>query len=144
MTETVPNTDDLLEQTRARLRELEEQSRDSEELGDRVELAPGDYFRGRYRGEATMRTKGGDEITVVAVWDGDGKNRFHYENAGLRAELDAARPDVGDEIVIVRGQDVEFEKDGETRTMHRFAVRTKPSADPLPGGTEKPDADIPF
>jgi hypothetical protein len=135
-------TDDLLEQTRARLRELEEQSRDSDELGDRVELAPGDYFRGRYRGETTMRTKDGEEITVVALWDVGGKHRFHYQNAGLISELDAAKPDVGDEIVIVRGQDVAFEKGGETRTMHRYAVRTKPSAAPLPGGAEKPD--IPF
>jgi hypothetical protein len=138
MSDTVP-TDDLLEQARARLRELEEQDADSDELGDRVELAPGDYFRGRFRGEATMVNKEGEKIPVVALWDTDGRHRFHYRNAGLVVELDAAKPDVGDEIVIVRGEDVEFEAQGERRRMHRYAVRVKPSTEPPPGGVTADD-----
>jgi hypothetical protein len=138
------NPDDLLEQARARLRELEENG-DGDELGDRVELAIGDYFQGRYRGEVFMRTKEGDELPVVALWDDAGRNRFHYRNAALVAELDAARPDVGDEIVIVRGEDVSFEKGGEQRTMHRFAIRTRPSSEPLPGNAQLSDGDeLPF
>lgn len=141
--ETAP-TDDLLEQARARLRELEEQDADFDELGDRVELAPGDYFRGRFRGEATMVNKEGERIPVVALWDTDGRQRFHYRNAGLVAELDAAKPYVGDEIVIVRGEDVEFEAQGEQRRMHRYAVRVKPSSEPPPGGAAAaPDDDEP-
>jgi hypothetical protein len=145
MSETVSNTDDLLEQARARLRELEEQDSEGGELGDRVELAVGDYFRGRFRGEATMVNKEGERIAVVALWDVDGRLRFHYRNAGLVAELDASRPDVGDEIVIVRGEDVEFEAQGEQRRMHRYAVRVKSSTEPLPGNaTPDEDSEFPF
>jgi hypothetical protein len=86
-----------------------------------------------------MRTKEGEAILVFALWDTDGRHRFHYRNAALVTEIDASRPDVGDEIVIVRGEDVEFEKAGETRTMHRYAVRVKPSPDPLPGGASDHD-----
>jgi hypothetical protein len=140
--EAVP-TDDLLEQARARLRELEEQDT-GDELGERVELGPGGYFRGRFRGEATMVNKEGERIPVVALWDVDGRHRFHYRNAGLVAELDASRPDVGDEIVIVRGEDVEFEAQGEQRRMHRYAVRVKPSSEPLPGAAAAQDEDDEF
>jgi hypothetical protein len=145
MDQTVSNTDDLLEQARTRLRELEEQDSEGGELGDRVELAPGDYFRGKYRGEVFMRTKEGDELPVVALLDLDGRNRFHYRNAGLVTELDTCRPEIGDEIVIVRGEDVEYESQGEQRRMHRYAVRVKPSSEPLPGpAASTEDDEFPF
>jgi hypothetical protein len=138
------NTDDLLEQARARLRELEEQDT-GDELGERVALAPGDYFRGRFRGEATMVNKEGERIPVVALWDLDGRLLFHYRNASLVAELDASRPEIGDEIVIVRGEDVEFEAQGGQRTMHRYAVRVRPSTEPLPGeAAQDEDSEFPF
>jgi hypothetical protein len=135
MGKTVPDTDELLEQAQARLRELEEQD-DGDELGDRVELAPSEHFRGRWRGEAVMRTKEGDTFPVFALWDADGKPRFHYKNAALLVEVDESRPGIGDEIVIVRGEDREYEAQGE---------------EPLPGQAAPPaqgelgqDEEIPF
>jgi hypothetical protein len=152
MTKTVPTSDELLEQARARLKELEEQESNGDELGDRVELAPGDYFIGRWRGEGQMHTKGGDAFDVYLFWDVDDRHRFHYRNAALVSEVDESSPGVGDEIVIVRGEDVDFESQGEKRTMHRYAVRVRPSPDPLPGGAAEPaspaaepaDDELPF
>jgi len=150
MSDETTTTDDLLEQAQARLQELEEQD-DGDELGDRIELAPGEYFRGRWRGEAVMRTKEGDTFPVFALWDFDGKPRFHYKNAALVLEVDESRPGVGDEIVIVRGEDREYETQGEQRRMHRYAVRTKSSSEQLPGQAAAPaqgelgdDEGIPF
>jgi hypothetical protein len=135
--------DELLAEARARLHELEEQGGESDELGERVELAPGDYFRGRFRGEAAMRTKEGDLITVVALWDNDDRPRFHYRNRSLADELELSRPTIGDEIVIVRGDDVEFEAQGEQRRMHRYSVAVRNSGAPLPGAPSDSEK-IPF
>jgi hypothetical protein len=133
MTETVSNTDDLLEQARARLRELEEQADTGDELGERITLEPGQHFLGRYRGEVEMRTRDGETIAVLGFWDQEGRKRFHYKTAGLVMEFDADPVAIGDDVVLVRGEDREFEAQGELRTMHRFAVRSKSSPDPLPG-----------
>jgi hypothetical protein len=150
MTGNTVQPDDLLEDARARLHELEEAD-DGHELGDRIALAPGEHFGGRWRGEAVMRTKEGDTFPVFALWDADGRPRFHYKNAALVIEVDESRPEVGDEIVIVRGEDREFEAQGEQRRMHRYAVRAKPSSEPLPGQAAAPaqgelgqDEEIPF
>jgi hypothetical protein len=66
--------------------------------------------------------------------------------AALRSELDTARPNVGDDVVIVRGDDRAFEVNGEPRTMHRYAVAARPSEGPLPEGppAQDPDEGIPF
>jgi hypothetical protein len=133
------NPDELLEQARARLRELEEQADAGGELGERITLEAGAHFLGRFRGEVEMRTRNGETITVFAFWDGNGGKRFHYQNAALGHEFDAAKPAVGDDIVIVRGEDREFEVQGEQRTMHRFAVRSKPNPAPLPGASVQSD-----
>jgi hypothetical protein len=139
-------SEDLLEQAQARLQELE-QLGDGGDLGDRVELEPGEHFAGRFRGEATMHTKDGDSFPVIALWDAAGSFRFHYRNAALVEELVECDPAVGDELVIVRGEDYAFEVDGEPRTKHPYAVRTRASSDPLPGGGEAPaddDDEVPF
>jgi hypothetical protein len=143
------STDDLLNEARRRLQELEEAEGD--ELGDRVDLQPGEHFAGRYRGEVTMMTKDGDSVPVVGLWGEDGRARFHYKNASLVSELDDVRPSVGDALVIVRGEDREYESGGELRRMHRYSVATRPCSDPLPGSTTPPqgvavidDADLPF
>jgi hypothetical protein len=144
----VSGADDLLKQARERLRELEETEPD--ELGQRVELAVGDYFQGRWRGEGTMKTKEGDTFPVYLLWDREGKARFHYRNAALVDEIDAAQPSIGDEIVIVRGEDREYEVEGETRRAYRYAAKVQPSSAPLPAlapGGDQPalrDDDIPF
>jgi hypothetical protein len=147
----VSDADDLLERARERLRELEETAVD--ELGDRVELQPGEHFRGRWRAdEVSMRTKNGETFSVYGLWDAEGKPRFHYRNAALADEIDSVRPNVGDEVLILRGEkDREFELDGETKKAHRYAVRCKPSTAPLPAlpsgdqpAEPEPDDGIPF
>jgi hypothetical protein len=135
--------DDLLQQARTRLQELEEQAGD--ELGDRVELAVGEHFRGRYRGSLQMRNREGDVFAVLGLWGEDGRARFHYMNAALRLEMDTLAPlEVGAEVVLVRGEDKTFEKDGQMRTMHRYALAARPCSDPLPGSASQDDDDIPF
>jgi hypothetical protein len=138
-------SEDLLMQAQARLRELEGLG-DGGDLGDRVELEPGEHFAGRFRGEATMHTKDGDSFPVIALWDAAGNLRFHYRNAALVEELVECDPAIGDELAIVRGEDYAFEVNGDPRTKHRYAVRTRPSANPLPGGGEEPpgEDDVPF
>jgi hypothetical protein len=139
------SSEDLLAQAQARLQELE-QLGDGGDLGDRVELESGEHFAGRFRGEATMHAKDGDSFPVIALWDEDGGLRFHYRNAALVEELLECDPAIGDELVIVRGQDYAFEVNGEPRTKHRYAVRIRPSPDPLPGRGEQPadDDEVPF
>jgi hypothetical protein len=139
------SADELLEQARRRLDELEEAA---DELGERIELAPGEHFLGRFRGAATMVNKEGETIEVVGFWDEQGRPRFHYRNAAIVAELDALAPlEIGAEIVLIRGEDHHFEtKDGQPRTMHRYSMAARPSSQPLPGAESKPDDedDVPF
>jgi hypothetical protein len=144
---------DLLEEARARLHELEEAAGD--ELGDRVELEPGEHFAGRYRGQLTMRTKDGDQVMVVGLWDASSRPRFMYRRTALAAELEETRPSIGDEIVIVRGDDRVWETaDGEPRRMYRYSVAVRPSTEappeaasaaaPAPPPSEPVDDGIPF
>ena len=81
--------DELLERARRRLHELEEAD---DELGERIELAPGEHFRGRYRGTVTMTSREGDAVEVVGLWDEDGRPRFHYKTTAIISELDALAP----------------------------------------------------
>jgi hypothetical protein len=137
--------EELLSEARARLTEPEGQG--GGELGDRVELDEGEHFLGRWRGTGVMNTRAGEQLEVFTLWDQDDRPRFHYRNTNLVEEIAAANPSIGDEIVIVRGNDVAFEKQGERRTMKRFAVRARPSTKPLPAGAQPSgalDADIPF
>ena len=142
------DADALLAEARQRLQELE--AIEPDELGERVDLEPGGHFVGRWRGEATMRTKGGEAVSVYALWDQDGKPRFAYKHAALVAEIEENRPEIGDEIVIVRGEDREFEAQGEQRRMYRYAARVRPSSEPLPGQAAPTrsqlaaDEDLPF
>jgi hypothetical protein len=142
MSETVPTTDDLLEQARARLQELEqEEDQHGGELGERIDLAEQESFVGRWRGAGVMRGKSGDEIDVYLFWDKDDGRRFHYRNTRLVWEIDELKPTIGDRVAIVRGTDLPAEA-GKNPTK-RFAVRVQPSSDPLPEG-EGSDDDLPF
>jgi hypothetical protein len=140
------HADELLAEARKRLGELEEKAAGELDWGDKLDLEPGDSFHGRFRGESTGRGKDGGEFGLVLFWDHDGKHRFTFVTAALRAELDTVRANVGDEIVVVRGDDRAFEVHGEPRTMHRYAVATRPSDAPLPDESAPPDLDdgIPF
>lgn len=144
--------DDLLQEAKERLQQQEDEDQVGDDLGDQIELGVGEHFHGRWRGDdGTMQTRDG-AVSVYLLWDQDGGRHFHYKNARLVQEIDDLRPTVGDEVLILRGPDVEFTaKGGETRTMYRFAVRARPCPDPLPAGrptsavaSGSPDDDFPF
>lgn len=120
------------------------------ELGDEATPAEGEHFAGRWRGEGRMTTKVG-ERDVFLVWDRDGRPGFLYRHARLVLEVDAEKPQVGDEVLVLRGPTEHFTtKDGEAREIFPYVLRRRPCADPLPG--EPPpiaaepvdDQDIPF
>jgi hypothetical protein len=136
--------DDLLQEARQRLQGLEQGDLDETDFGERVELAPQDVFRGRWRGTATMRTKNG-LAEVGLLWDSNGEPCFIFKPTRLNWELDDAKPSVGDEIAIVRGNDLPS-KDPSRNPTQRFAVRVHPSSEPLPGGKQQGslDDDVPF
>jgi hypothetical protein len=124
--------DDLLTEARRRLQEIEKEDENGGELGERIDLNELESFVGRWRGEGTMRSKEGDSFDVYLLWDEEGQRRFHYRNARLVWEIDAAKPSIGDEIAIVRGTDLPAQ--GDFNPTQRFAVRTRSCSDPLPEG----------
>jgi hypothetical protein len=131
------HTDELLEQTRRRLQELESKQEDDEvDWGERIELDPGESFVGRWKGETEGRNKEGGTFIVYLFWDRDGKRRFMFQTARLGWEIRDLAPAVGDEIAVVRGADLPAQS-GKNPTQ-RYAVRARPSSDPLPK-TEKAD-----
>jgi len=132
--------DELLEETIRRLAELEAEEQDLVELGERVELAELENFRGRWRGVGPMRTKDGTK-DVYLLWDETGQPRFHYQTTRLVWEIEDLNLQVGDEIAIVRGKDLPAT--GDRNPTQRFAVRIRPCKDPLPGQGEQAD-EIPF
>jgi hypothetical protein len=128
------NGNELLTEARLRLQELEKQQPDDEiDWGERIELEPGDSFVGRWRGDTTGRSKDGGTFTVYLFWDRDGSHRFMFSTTRLSWEIDDLKPTVGDEIAVVRGTDLPAQS-GKNPTQ-RYAVRTRPSSDPLPGAT---------
>jgi hypothetical protein len=134
--------DDLLEQARERLSEQQEAGDVNASLGEDMTPEPGDHFAGRWRGEGQMATKRGT-IGVYLVWNRDNAAGFLYQHARLVQEVDAERPEIGDRVLVLRGETEEFEKDGETRKVFPYVLRREPCSDPLPDGTVARD-DIPF
>jgi hypothetical protein len=141
--------DDLLAEAR---QALADQKDVNSELGDDMSPQPEQHFAGRWRGSGVMVTKERGTVGVYLVWDRDGKPGFLYQHAGLIAEVDAEQPQLGDEVLVLRGETREFEKDGETRRSFPYVLRRRPSSEPLPEadpvelleGGDKPDDDIPF
>jgi hypothetical protein len=138
------------------LREAEEALRERQEhepnvgIGDDMSPGAGEHLRARWRGDGEMATKERGVIPVYLVWDVDGRPGFVYQHSQLVQEVEAERPQVGDEVVIVRGEDRHFTtKGGEERTVFPYVLKRRECADPLPGATaELPEAasdeDIPF
>lgn len=140
--------DELLAEAQQRLVEQQEQERTGNaELGDEMTPAEEAHFAGRWRGVGRMLTKHG-ERDVFLVWDNDGKPGFLYRHARLMLEVDAERPEVGDEVLVLRGPTEFFEKDGERREVFPYVLRKRACSDPLPGepvNAGQPDGDdIPF
>lgn len=126
------------------------------DLGEAMTPEPEDHFAGRWRGVGQMQTRHG-ERDVYLVWRaGDDAPGFLYQHARLVVEVDLERPDVGDEVLILRGPTEYFEKAGEQRTVFPYVLRKRPCSDPppadepvpvaptSPAGESRLDDDIPF
>jgi hypothetical protein len=143
--------DDLLREAQETLRERE--SDPNAELGDDMTPEPEASFAGRWRGPGQMTTKRGS-VDVYLVWGRDGRPGFIYQTAGLVQEVETEQPQLGDEVLVLRGPTREFEKDGETRRTYPYVLRRRSCSDPLPGGAPEGappsggqlglDKDIPF
>jgi hypothetical protein len=134
--------DELVAEAKSRLAEQEaEEQEASAELGESVQLDEQQGFTGRWRGHGTAFTQRGN-VEVYLLFDGGGARRFIWPTTRLRREIDELQPNVGDEIAILRGNDIP-NSDPDRNPAQRYAVRVRPCADPLPG--EPPaDTDIPF
>lgn len=124
--------DELLNEARERLREQEEDDPNSE-LGDEMTPEPGAHFQGRWRGEGKMTTKERGLIPVFLVWGrGNDEPGFLYAHSKLVDEVAAERPQVGDEVLVLRGETKAFEKNGEQRSVYPYVLRKRECSDPLP------------
>src|SRR5262249_28261803 len=96
--------DDTLADAKKALAEKQEQDRSgNSELGDEMTPAEEDYFAGNWRGVGKMHTKDRGEIDVSLVSDKAGRPGFLYQSAGLVEEVNAEKPQVGDEVLVLRG-----------------------------------------
>jgi hypothetical protein len=145
--------DDLIKEAQAHLAEQEaEEQEASAELGESVDLEELGVFTGRWRGYGKAWTKRG-EVDVFLLWDDGGARRFIWPKMRLQREIDELQPNVGDKIAIVRGADIPSTAP-ERNPTQRYAVRVRPSEEPLPEGgpaaegepAEAPavDDDVPF
>jgi hypothetical protein len=137
--DTVTNAPDyvaLLAEAEARL----VQEGVPEEWGHLVELAEGENFQGRYRGETVDQAF--DRVVYLLV-DLENQPCFIRHRTTLQSEIEREKPQPGDPLVIVRGED-QVGKSGNT--YHRYAVRSRPSSEPLPqpAATSQNDGDFPF
>jgi hypothetical protein len=141
--------DDLLAEALKELRRLEQQAEETgAELGDEIELGVKEHFRGRVRGRTTVAVKDkrtGETRPTVAFlfWDRHGAERFLWESADLVEKMDAAQWEMGDEIIIVRGNDRKFTFKGEPRRKKLYSVKVRPCPDPLPGTVPLPPSEPP-
>jgi hypothetical protein len=131
--------DQLLNEARERLSEQEGENPNNE-LGDEMTPEPDQHFAGRWRGEGKMFTKGRGEISVYLVWSRNDEPGFLYQHSRLVQEVDAEQPQVGDEVLVLRGPTRTFEKDGEERTIYPYVLRKRECARPLPNAA----GEIPF
>jgi hypothetical protein len=146
--------DELLAEAHARLDELSNGA-EGRELGDAIVLDVGEHWRGRWHGEGTLPTREGPR-SVYLVWNVDGSPGFFFQHSRLVQEVEEARPAIGDDVLVLRGEDVAWvTKEGDERTMFAYSVVVRRSDDPLPGAgaaTAAPqptgggalDDDVPF
>jgi hypothetical protein len=123
---------ELLDEARQELTRQEEENPNAD-LGEDMTPAEDSYVQGRWRGLGEMQTKEGKR-TVALVWRaGDNAPGFLYGHAQLLAQVDELQPELGDEVLALRGPTQYYEKQGEERKTYPYALRKRPCADPLPG-----------
>jgi hypothetical protein len=124
-----------------------QQSADSggtpEEWGLRIDLEPGETFRGRHRGY-----EDGGKSGAYLAWDEEGAERFIWSCASLVREYDRERPEVGADVAIVRTENYRTQYDDPTDepSGKSYGVATRENKSPLPGSSSQPAGgdDIPF
>jgi hypothetical protein len=126
--------DDMLDEAREELRRQEEENPNAE-LGDAMTPEPESHFQGRWRGVGPMQTKSGLRHVFLVWRHGDDAPGFLYQHTQLVVQVEEQRPEVGDEVLVLRGPTREYEtKDGESRSTFPYVLRKRPCSDPLPTG----------
>jgi hypothetical protein len=152
MSETVPNTDDLI----ARAKERAEGPPVPEEWGYRVTLEEGESFVGRWR-ERTVDVDNEDR-PIYLLWDAEGAECFSRHYASLERELTREDPTTGATVVIYRAENYKTQYDDEgEQSGQSYGVTTEPNDAPLPdeppaatdapakaGGQAADDEDFPY
>ena len=128
--ESIDSSSELIEQLG---READEKldASEPEEWGEEVDLAEGEKFYGRYLGEEISPLTERAVLLVRARTEEDGWNGppcFIRIRTMLQSELDRARPNRGDYLVVARGED----RQGKENAYYTFAVVAAPCPDPLP------------
>ena len=106
-----------------------------EDWGALVTLEVGETLSGRWRGDATDEEHDGRR--VFRLWRLDGSLAWMRSYAALIREVDRAKPNIGDSVAIVRGEDY-ASKNG---TGYSFGFAARPCSDSLPGSDDK---NLPF
>ena len=134
------SNDDLVR----RARERAETPPVDPEWGYRVQLAPGEWFEGRYRGETDdpdNLDNDGNPRRIFLFWDSiDGRRCWSRTYTALAREFDRARPTKGYTIVVFRGSDY---ASGKGNPGQSYGVEIEPNSDPLPDDDKNGDG-IPF
>jgi hypothetical protein len=143
--------DELLGEAHQELARQEEENPNAD-IGEDMTPSEESHVQVRWRGLGEMQTREGKR-TVALVWRaGDNAPGFLYGHTQLLAQVDEVQPEIGDEVLVLRGATRYFEKQGEERKTYPYAVRKRSCADPLPGdqqleppkNDETPDEELPF
>ena len=130
--DTADARDELVEEARGR---AEAGGAVPEDWGALVTLEVGETLSGRWRGDATDEEHDGRR--VFRLWRLDGSLAWMRSYAALIREVDRAKPNIGDSVAIVRGEDY-ASKNG---TGYSFGFAARPCSDSLPGSDDK---NLPF
>jgi hypothetical protein len=105
-----------------------------ESWGEAIDLAEGEKFIGRYRGEAISPVTNREVYLLAAPAAGEKDVAkasvpvFIRGRTMLVSEMERVRPEPGDFIVIARGDD----RAGKVNDYHWYAVAVAPCPEPLP------------
>jgi hypothetical protein len=108
------------------------------EWGYRIQLAEGEHFVGRWRGQTSDEQNEGRPIYLL--WDMSDEPCFSRYYVSLAREVNRVKPSVGDQVAIVRGADYV----SQNGTGYNFGLQNKPCSDPLPDRSETDVDGIPF
>jgi hypothetical protein len=134
------SSDDSRNDLVARARERANAPLQPEAWGYRVGLDPGDVFAGRWRGETIDEAN--NNRRVYLLWDDDDEPCWHRHYTALGREIDRVQPNVGDTVVIARGDDYPT---GYDNPGQAYGVECGPCDRPVPGSSSQDEDDeVPF